>query len=70
MKEIIDETQTDIEVFIHGAMCTCFSGRCALSNYVTNRDANRGGCSQVCRFAFETDEEKKLAKRYMKPCHL
>lgn len=58
MKEIIDKTHVDIEVFIHGAMCTCFSGRCALSNYVTNRDANRGGCAQVCRFAFETDEEK------------
>lgn len=60
IKEIIDRTKVDIEVFIHGAMCTCFSGRCALSNYVTNRDANRGGCSQVCRFAFETDEEKKF----------
>lgn len=60
IKEIIDQTQVDIEVFIHGAMCTCFSGRCALSNYVTNRDANRGGCSQVCRFAFETDESKKF----------
>ena len=35
-----------------------FSGRCALSNYITNRDANRGGCAQVCRFAFKTDEEK------------
>ena len=58
--EIIEKTKVDIEVFIHGAMCTCFSGRCALSNYVTNRDANRGGCSQVCRFAFETDEEKKF----------
>ncbi len=58
--EIIDKTKVDIEVFIHGAMCTCFSGRCALSNYVTNRDANRGGCSQVCRFAFETDEDKKF----------
>lgn len=58
--EIIDRTKVDIEVFIHGAMCTCFSGRCALSNYVTNRDANRGGCAQVCRFAFETDEEKKF----------
>ncbi len=43
----------DIEVFIHGAVCTCYSGRCALSNYVTNRDSNRGGCSQVCRFAFD-----------------
>lgn len=60
IKEIIDQTKVDIEVFIHGAMCTCFSGRCALSNYVTNRDANRGGCSQVCRFAFETDESKKF----------
>lgn len=58
--EIIDKTKVDIEVFIHGAMCTCFSGRCALSNYVTNRDANRGGCAQVCRFAFETEEEKKF----------
>ncbi len=55
IKEIIDKTKLDIEVFIHGAMCTCFSGRCALSNYVTNRDANRGGCSQVCRFSFKTD---------------
>lgn len=60
IKEIIDKTGVDIEVFIHGAMCTCFSGRCALSNYVTNRDANRGGCAQVCRFAFETEEEKKF----------
>lgn len=58
IKEIIEKTHVDIEVFIHGAMCTCFSGRCALSNYVTNRDANRGGCAQVCRFAFETTEEK------------
>ena len=57
MKEMISKTGIDLEIFIHGAMCTCFSGRCALSNYVTNRDANRGGCAQVCRFAFKTDEE-------------
>lgn len=56
IKEIIDKASIDIEVFIHGAMCTCVSGRCSLSNYVTNRDANRGGCSQVCRFAFTTDD--------------
>lgn len=58
MQEIIEKTGMDIEVFIHGAMCTCYSGRCALSNYVTNRDANRGGCAQVCRFAFQTTENK------------
>lgn len=45
----------DIEIFIHGAMCTFYSGRCVLSNYLTNRDSNRGGCSQVCRFAFDSD---------------
>lgn len=55
IKKIIDNTHMDIEVFIHGAMCTCYSGRCTLSNYVTGRDANRGGCAQVCRFAFETE---------------
>lgn len=58
IKDIIDITSCDIEVFIHGAMCTCFSGRCALSNYVTNRDANRGGCAQVCRFSFLCDKGK------------
>ena len=60
ISEIIDKVTCDIEVFIHGAMCTCFSGRCALSNYVTNRDANRGGCAQVCRFSFDTDESKEF----------
>lgn len=60
IKEIIEKTKVDIEVFIHGAMCTCFSGRCALSNYVTERDANRGGCSQVCRFSFQSEEEKEF----------
>lgn len=58
MREICSKCNIDIEVFIHGAMCTCFSGRCALSNYVTNRDANRGGCSQVCRFTFSTSYDK------------
>ena len=56
--EIVKKVHVDIEVFIHGAMCTCFSGRCALSNYVTNRDANRGGCAQVCRFQFENEGKK------------
>ena len=62
IKQIIDETGVDIEVFIHGAMCTFYSGRCCLSNYLTNRDSNRGGCSQVCRFAFdiENDGDKRL----------
>ena len=56
--DIIKKTGIDIEVFVHGAMCTCYSGRCALSNYVTNRDANRGGCAQVCRFSFGVEGKK------------
>ena len=57
IKEIIDETGVDIECFIHGAMCTFYSGRCVLSNYFTNRDSNRGGCAQVCRFNFTLDDK-------------
>lgn len=52
--QIVD---VDLEVFIHGAMCTFYSGRCALSSYFTNRDANRGGCSQVCRFLFKDEKD-------------
>lgn len=58
IEEIIKETNADIEVFLHGAMCTCYSGRCVLSNYFTNRDSNRGGCAQVCRFVFDLDKER------------
>ena len=59
IKEIYDETGIDIEVFIHGAMCTFYSGRCCLSNYFTNRDSNRGGCAQICRFAFDIEDNEK-----------
>ena len=59
IKEIYDETHADLEVFLNGAMCTCYSGRCVLSNYVTNRDSNRGGCAQVCRFCFDLDKKRK-----------
>ncbi len=53
IKRIKDETGIEIECFVHGAMCTSISGRCVLSNYATNRDSNRGGCAQVCRFVFD-----------------
>ncbi|MCX4365329.1 MAG: U32 family peptidase [Bacilli bacterium] len=53
IKRIKDETGLEIECFMHGAMCTSISGRCVLSNYCTNRDSNRGGCAQVCRFEFD-----------------
>lgn len=62
IKEIIDKTNVDTEVFIHGAMCVNYSGRCVLSNYMTNRDSNRGGCAQICRWNFDLmyNEENKV----------
>ena len=57
IKEILDNVDIDIECFIHGAMCSGYSGRCVLSNYLTNRDANRGGCSQICRWDFDLLDE-------------
>ena len=53
IKSIKDATNLDIECFAHGAMCTSISGRCVMSNYATNRDSNRGGCVQICRWTFE-----------------
>ena len=54
----IQKVGLDIEIFIHGAMCASYSGRCVLSNYLTNRDANRGGCSQICRWDFDLLDSK------------
>lgn len=58
IKEIKDKVDIELEIFIHGAMCASYSGRCVLSNYLTNRDANRGGCSQICRWDFDLKEKQ------------
>lgn len=59
--EIREKTPRDleIEVFVHGAMCMSFSGRCLISNYLTGRDANRGECAQPCRWNYRLVEEKR-----------
>lgn len=51
--------ELDIEAFVHGAMCVSFSGRCLLSAYMVNRDANRGECAQPCRWGYHLMEEKR-----------
>lgn len=53
LAEIRQKTDVQIEAFIHGAMCISYSGRCTLSNHMSMRDANRGGCSQSCRWKYE-----------------
>jgi putative protease len=60
IKRIHEETGLEIECFAHGAMCTSISGRCVLSNYCTNRDSNRGGCAQICRWVFDYKKDGKL----------
>ena len=59
LKTIKNNTNTEIEVFIHGGMCSAYSGRCTLSNYLSNRDANRGGCAHSCRWNYDLYEDGK-----------
>ena len=51
--------ELEVEVFVHGAMCMSVSGRCLLSQYLTGRDANRGACTQPCRWKYALMEEKR-----------
>ena len=59
IKEISEGLEIGVEVFAHGAMCLSYSGRCWLSHYLTERDANRGDCSQSCRWNYALVEEKR-----------
>lgn len=56
--------ELEIEAFVHGAMCVSFSGRCLLSQYLVNRDANRGECAQPCRWGYHLMEEKRENEFY------
>jgi putative protease len=59
LAEIRKGVGAQLEVFVHGAMCISYSGRCLLSNYITGRDANRGDCAQSCRWRYHLVEEKR-----------
>lgn len=61
IREIREKTPPDLdfEIFIHGAMCISYSGRCLLSNYMAGRDANRGECAHPCRWKYHLVEEKR-----------
>lgn len=60
IEEVIKNTTLEIEVFIHGAMCCSYSGRCTLSNYFTDRDANKGSCSHPCRWDYDIYYNNKV----------
>ncbi len=61
LREIRKQIPADleIEVFVHGAMCISYSGRCLLSNYFTGRDANQGECTHPCRWKYAVVEETR-----------
>ena len=59
IRDICEQKILPIEVFIHGGMCISYSGRCVLSNHMTLRDANRGGCAQSCRWKYHLMENNK-----------
>lgn len=54
----------ELEIFVHGALCISYSGRCMLSNYMTGRDANQGSCAHPCRFSYSLVEEKRPGEYY------
>ncbi len=59
IRQIKKNTDAEIEVFAHGALCISYSGRCLLSRYLSGRDANQGDCSQPCRWKYSLVEEKR-----------
>jgi putative protease len=61
--EIAKKTNTELEVFIHGGMCVSYSGRCTLSNYMSDRDANRGGCAHSCRWKYNLYHQNELVSQ-------
>jgi len=67
IKEICEflEGKADVEVFVHGAMCMAYSGRCLMSKYMTGRDANRGDCAHPCRYKYVLQEEKRPGEFFL-----
>jgi putative protease len=69
IEQIKEHVDVEIEAFIHGAMCSSYSGRCVLSNHFTDRDSNRGGCCQSCRWSYdlfidESDAQQKAEREW------
>ena len=64
IRDIRSKVEGELEIFVHGALCISYSGRCMLSNYLTGRDANKGSCAHPCRFSYSLVEEKRPGEYY------
>jgi len=68
IRHICANTQAEIEVFVHGALCVCYSGQCQMSRYFGGRSGNRGQCAQPCRLPYKTlDEDSRLVSTFKHP---
>jgi putative protease len=63
IREMKEKVDIEIETFIHGAMCIAYSGRCTLSNHMTARDSNRGGCCQSCRWDYDLYQQEGSSEK-------
>ncbi|MGN0383039.1 MAG: U32 family peptidase [Eubacterium sp.] len=64
IKEFRDNTNLEIETFVHGALCYCYSGQCLFSSFIGGRSGNRGRCAQPCRQAYDVILNKKCINNY------
>ena len=60
--KIRKSTGIEVELFVHGSMCSAYSGNCTISNYTSGRDSNRGGCVQSCRFYYSSKKDNIFQK--------
>lgn len=70
VKEISDRTGMEVECFVHGALCYCYSGQCLLSSLIGGRSGNRGQCAQPCRLPYTVDGKKEYVLSLKDICTL
>lgn len=66
IRDIVDHTHIETELFVHGALCVCYSGQCMMSRMIGNRSGNRGSCAQPCRLAYELEWKKSGSGEMLK----
>lgn len=59
VREIHEQTDLEVECFVHGALCYCYSGQCLMSSVIGGRSGNRGQCAQPCRLPYKVENQKK-----------
>ena len=63
-RAIKQQTGLEVELFVHGSLCTSYSGNCVISNYTAGRDSNRGGCAHSCRFAYTLEQGSRREQSF------